>query len=49
MLTLYFVTIYMYVYLRKALCLKNKKTHKKKKEKKEKKETAFYMIPATCC
>lgn len=38
MLTLYFVPIYMYVYLRKALCLKKKK-----------KETAFYMIPATCC
>lgn len=34
----------MYVYLRKALCLK-----KKRGKKKEKKETAFYMIPATCC
>lgn len=45
MLTLYFVTIYMYVYLRKALCLKKKKGGKRKK----KKETAFYMIPATCC
>lgn len=37
MLTLYFVPIYMYVYLRKALCLKRKK------------KKAFYMIPATCC
>lgn len=34
MLTLYFVTIYMYVYLRKALCLKKKKEEKKKKKKK---------------
>lgn len=34
MLTLYFVTIYMYVYLRKALCLKKKKEDKKEKKKK---------------
>lgn len=34
MLTLYFVTIYMYVYLRKALCLKKKKGGKRKKKKK---------------